>query len=159
MSWKPTGKNRGNRQSHLPHRVEVEAMHGAAVVALTMYDMLNRLTKAWAFLKSVAAKAGGSPTLIRQRIWIFRRLWFVRIVSAGKKSDASGKIIIEKLEKLGLTVSDYSIIADEGWIKTKSNSFATKNESCYLDWRYRFVAQRRDTRSHHSLVRPQDSGN
>lgn len=96
--------------------VEVEAMHGAAVVALTMYDMLKPIDKSVAIsqIRLLHKKGGKSDFNPTKDLDISTAVVVCSdSVSAGKKSDASGKIIMEKLEKLGLTVSDYSIIADE----------------------------------------------
>ncbi len=96
--------------------VEVEAMHGAAVVALTMYDMLKPIDKSVDIsqIRLLHKKGGKSDFNPTKDLDISTAVVVCSdSVSAGKKSDASGKIIMEKLEKLGLTVSDYSIIADE----------------------------------------------
>lgn len=96
--------------------VEVEAMHGASIVALTLYDMLKPIDKSVGIseIRLLHKKGGKSDFNPTKDLDISTAVVVCSdSVTAGKKSDASGKIIIEKLEKLGLTVSDYSIIADE----------------------------------------------
>lgn len=96
--------------------VEVEAMHGASIVALTLYDMLKPIDKSVGIseIRLLHKKGGKSDFNPTKDLDISTAVVVCSdSVSAGKKSDASGKIIMEKLEKLGLTVSDYSIIADE----------------------------------------------
>jgi cyclic pyranopterin phosphate synthase len=96
--------------------VEVEAMHGAAIVALTMYDMLKPIDKnvEISTIRLLHKKGGKSDFNPAKDLDISTAIVVCSdSVSAGTKPDASGKIIIEKLEKLGLTVSGYTIIADE----------------------------------------------
>ncbi|TBX65579.1 bifunctional molybdenum cofactor biosynthesis protein MoaC/MoaB [Flavobacterium silvisoli] len=95
--------------------VEVEAMHGASIVALTIYDMLKPIDKnvEIATVKLVHKKGGKSdfggkatPNLSTAVVVCSDS------VSAGTKSDASGKAVVEKLEKLGLTISHYTVVSD-----------------------------------------------
>lgn len=96
--------------------VEVEAMHGAAIVALTIYDMLKPIDKQveigsirlvekrggksdWSAISGINLKVG--VVVCSDRI------------SAGEKEDRSGKVIVSKLEKLGVPVTDYRIIPDQ----------------------------------------------
>lgn len=96
--------------------VEVEAMHGAMITALTMYDMLKPIDKELEIktVKLVKKKGGKSDFTDR----INRELKAAVIVcsdsiSSGRKEDKAGKAIIEKLNLCQVAVSDYSIIPDE----------------------------------------------
>jgi molybdenum cofactor biosynthesis protein MoaC len=96
--------------------VEVEAMHAASVVALTMYDMLKPIDKGVSIeqIKLVEKKGGKSD----RKHDLDQKLKAAVIVcsdsiSAGKKEDRAGKVIKEKLEKFGVEVPVYIIIPDE----------------------------------------------
>jgi molybdenum cofactor biosynthesis protein MoaC len=96
--------------------VEVEAMHGASVVALTIYDMLKPIDKQIEItgIKLINKKGGKSQYADK----LSRTIKAAVIVcsdsiSAGKKQDFAGKAIINKLEKYHVSTEDYSIIPDE----------------------------------------------
>lgn len=96
--------------------VEVEAMHGASIVALTMYDMLKPIDKKVEIstVKLLHKKGGKSDYTTKQNPSLnVAVLVCSDSVSARKKKDSAGKIIAEKLEKLGLTITNYDIIPDE----------------------------------------------
>ncbi len=106
--------------------VEVEAMHAASVVALTIYDMLKPIDKEIEIssIKLLKKKGGKS-----QYSDILNRTIKAAVVvcsdsiSAGKKQDFAGKAIIAKLEKYTVSIDEYSIIADEmELIQTKTKS-------------------------------------
>ena len=96
--------------------VEVEAMHGASVVALTMYDMLKPIDKGVEIhnIRLVAKKGGKSD---------FKDTFLKDLkagvvvcsdtISAGQKEDKAGKAIISKLEASKVEVLGYHIIPDE----------------------------------------------
>lgn len=96
--------------------VEVEAMHGAAITALTMYDMLKPIDKGIeiATIKLESKKGGKSD---------FKDLPLNGLkcavtvcsdsVSSGTRHDLAGKAVIKKLEQSGLYSSVYTIIPDE----------------------------------------------
>lgn len=96
--------------------VEVEAMHGVSVVALTMYDMLKPIDKGIeiTYIKLKEKKGGKSDFTDK-----FRKDLKAAVIvcsdsiSAGKKEDKAGKAIMSKLEICKVAVSDYSIILDE----------------------------------------------
>lgn len=105
--------------------VEVEAMHGASVVALTMYDMLKPIDKGVEIrsIRLLEKKGGKSdrkpaPEGLKTAVVVCSDS-----ISNGIGEDKSGKKIIEKLKAFKLEVSDYSIIADDKTgIQTKLQS-------------------------------------
>ena len=96
--------------------VEVEAMHGAAITALTMYDMLKPLDKGIEIATiKLESKKGGKTDYRQQQAADIKCAVIVcsDTISAGANEDKSGKKIIEKLEKNNLTCSWYEIIPDD----------------------------------------------
>ncbi|MEP7196136.1 MAG: bifunctional molybdenum cofactor biosynthesis protein MoaC/MoaB [Saprospiraceae bacterium] len=96
--------------------VEVEAMHGASVVALTIYDMLKPIDKEIEIknIKLISKKGGKSQFQDKlNRIINASVIVCSDSISAGKKEDTAGKSIINKLDKIGVKTLDYSIIPDE----------------------------------------------
>ncbi len=111
--------------------VEVEAMHGASVVALTMYDMLKPIDKGIEIhsIKLIAKKGGKSQFKDK-----FSKDLKAAVVvcsdsiSAGKKEDKAGKAIIAKLEECMVEIEKYEIIPDEvDDIQSKIREYCSKN--------------------------------
>lgn len=96
--------------------VEVEAMHGASVVALTMYDMLKPIDKGVEINNIKLLKKKGGKSDFKSR---FRENLTATVVvcsdtiSRGEKEDKAGKAIIAKLEESNTEIRDYLIIPDE----------------------------------------------
>ena len=96
--------------------VEVEAMHGASVIALTIYDMLKPIDKGVEINSiKLLEKSGGksqfaepSPPGLKAAVIVCSDS-----ISQGKKTDKAGKAIIKKLASCNVEVSDYSIISDD----------------------------------------------
>jgi cyclic pyranopterin monophosphate synthase len=110
--------------------VEVEAMHGASVVALTMYDMLKPLDKGIEIRNIRLVKKKGGKTDFQDHFREDLRAAVVVCsdsVSAGKKQDSAGKAIVSKLEPFRVTVADYVIIPDEvDAIRAKVEEYAAQ---------------------------------
>ena len=96
--------------------VEVEAMHGASVVALTIYDMLKPIDKGIEInnIKLLNKKGGKSDWKDRFRMELRAAVVVCSdTISAGQKEDKAGLAIIESLKECGVDIADYVIIPDE----------------------------------------------
>lgn len=111
--------------------VEVEAMHGVSVVALTMYDMLKPIDKGIEIQNiRLIEKQGGKSDFSEK----FRNDITASIVvcsdsiAAGQKEDKAGKAIIERLEKYGISIVNSTVIPDEKEaIEAEVNSATSQN--------------------------------
>ena len=112
--------------------VEVEAMHGASVVALTMYDMLKPIDKDIEIKHiKLLHKKGGKSSFVNEFPIPLRAAVVVcsDTISAGKKEDRAGKVIVDKLNRLDVQVSAYDIIPDEtDIIENKVHEYAKHND-------------------------------
>jgi molybdenum cofactor biosynthesis protein MoaC len=95
--------------------VEVEAMHGASVVALVMYDMLKPIDKHVEISTIKLESKTGGKTDLKLSIDNIKCAVVVcsDTVSKGEKEDKSGKKIIERLQQLHIETSDYTIVPDD----------------------------------------------
>lgn len=117
--------------------VEVEAMHGASVVALTMYDMLKPIDKGIEIASiKLKEKKGGKSDFTDK----FRKDLKAGVIVcsdsifAGKKQDAAGKAIIKKLESCKVAITDYAVIPDEteAILKKVQSLYDLKNDLIIL---------------------------
>lgn len=96
--------------------VEVEAMHAASVVALTMYDMLKPIDKEVSIeqIKLVEKKGGKSDRTPSSEKTISARVVVCSdSISQGKGEDRAGEAIRERLEKYGVKVLEKTVIPDD----------------------------------------------
>src|SRR5690606_14690228 len=96
--------------------VEVEAMHGASITALTLYDMLKPVDPELRIqdIRLISKKGGKSDraadltTRVRAAVIVCSDS-----VAAGSKLDSSGRVIVDKLKAFDIETGSYQIIADE----------------------------------------------
>jgi molybdenum cofactor biosynthesis protein MoaC len=97
--------------------VEMEALTGAAVAALTLYDMMKMLDQSMRIISvELLEKHGGKSDFQKRKLSEGLRaavLVMSDSIAAGRKEDASGKLIAEQLEQEGVEVVDYRIISDD----------------------------------------------
>jgi cyclic pyranopterin phosphate synthase len=111
--------------------VEVEAMHGASVVALTVYDMLKPIDKGIEIhsIKLIDKKGGKSDYKIK----LNRPLSAAVVVcsdsiAGGKNEDKAGKFIVGRLDEMGINIAEYLVIPDETEkIKESALTHSNKN--------------------------------
>jgi cyclic pyranopterin phosphate synthase len=96
--------------------VEVEAMHGASVAALVMYDMLKPIDKNVEIqnirLQEKQGGKSGYPKYSGKELKCAVVVCSDTVYSS-QKEDTSGKAILSILEKQGLRNADYRIIPDD----------------------------------------------
>ena len=111
--------------------VEVEAMHGASVTALTMYDMLKPIDKNIEISTiRLLQKKGGKSDFNDKPSFALKCAVVVcsDSVAAGTKHDFAGKAVVQKLQQHGLNASSYVIIPDEfETIQTKAKQLSEEN--------------------------------
>lgn len=110
--------------------VEVEAMHGASIVALNMYDMLKPIDKGVEIHHiKLIQKRGGKSDYNKDLEQSISAVVIVcsDTIAAGKKQDAAGKTIINKLEALAVNILDYQVIPDEAaLIQEKTKMYVSR---------------------------------
>lgn len=96
--------------------VEVEAMHGGMITALTMYDMLKPIDKEVQISNIQLAEKKGGKTDIK---YAYPETLKVAVITCsdsitkGEGVDKSGEIVIEQLKKHHLSVANKKIISDD----------------------------------------------
>ncbi|MFZ1264771.1 MAG: bifunctional molybdenum cofactor biosynthesis protein MoaC/MoaB [Chitinophagaceae bacterium] len=96
--------------------VVMEAMHGASVAALTIYDQLRSMDPGLSITGVSLLKEKGDKSQYDDALSRPVKTAVVVCsdsIAAGTKQDFSGKAIISKIEKYAVVIEDYSIIPDE----------------------------------------------
>ncbi|HYM94650.1 MAG TPA: bifunctional molybdenum cofactor biosynthesis protein MoaC/MoaB [Chitinophagaceae bacterium] len=96
--------------------VEVEAMHGAAITALTIYDMLKPIDKGiYISTIKLESKKGGKSDFKDQQISGLKSVVIVCSDSVSKKinEDISGKRVVEKLKEQQIEIIAHETIPDD----------------------------------------------
>ncbi|HKR72504.1 MAG TPA: bifunctional molybdenum cofactor biosynthesis protein MoaC/MoaB [Candidatus Nitrosocosmicus sp.] len=94
--------------------VEMEALTGATVAALAVYDILKPLKRSLSINNiTILEKKGGIGDFIEE----FKENLYAVVLtisdSRNKDQDKSGKLIIDVLNKYGFTIVEYKIVPDE----------------------------------------------
>jgi cyclic pyranopterin phosphate synthase len=95
--------------------VEVEAMHGASVVALTVYDMLKPLDKGIEIcsIRLLEKKGGKSDRSKKEKLTLKAAVLIISdSVIAGTREDKSGKAIASKLKTFSVNDTVCHAVAD-----------------------------------------------
>lgn len=96
--------------------VEVEAMHGASVAALTIYDMLKPIDKGVSIgsIRLQEKKGGKSDWKDRFDTPLKAAVLVISDgMASGKKEDKAGVAIEERLKGLGISTAIRAVVADE----------------------------------------------
>lgn len=96
--------------------VEVEAMHGVAVTALTMYDMLKPIDQQIEIGSIKLEEKKGGKTDIKYAYPETLKVAVITCsdsISKGDGVDKSGEIVVENLKKHHLTVANKKVISDD----------------------------------------------
>ncbi len=96
--------------------VEIEAITAASVAALTLYDMLKMIDDTMQIGDvRLLSKDGGKGSFGESFAEPLRAAVLVLSdsISAGKKTDASGRMIVERLEEYDVDIVDYRVLPDE----------------------------------------------
>ncbi|HCR77476.1 MAG TPA: bifunctional molybdenum cofactor biosynthesis protein MoaC/MoaB [Chryseobacterium sp.] len=114
--------------------VEVEAMHGASVAALVIYDMLKPIDKNVEIANiRLLEKQGGKSS--QKNIETENLTAAVVVcsdsVSQGLKNDTSGKLLVESLNNQGISNVDYSVVPDDVSAIQEKIEFL-KSRGCHL---------------------------
>lgn len=95
--------------------VEVEAIHGAMIAALTIYDMLKPIDKSIIIgdIKLLEKTGGKSDKRKNENQWSTKIIVCSDSISQGTKGDVAGKKIIELISPYNFSKIEYCIIPDE----------------------------------------------
>jgi len=110
--------------------VEVEAMHGAAITALTMYDMLKPIDIGIeiSYIKLLHKEGGKSDQGETREELTCAVVVCSDSISKGENQDNAGKAIVERMKQYGLLTVDYKVVPDEvEIIRTQAEILSAKN--------------------------------
>lgn len=96
--------------------VEVEAMHGASIAALTIYDMLKPIDKGITIDRIRLVEKKGGKSDWKDAFDKAPRAAVLVIsdgVASGKKEDKGGLMVVDSLKKLGVECSGTTVVPDE----------------------------------------------
>jgi|SRR5450759_41566 len=102
--------------------VEMEALTGASIAALTLYDMMKMLDDDMEIVgvKLLSKRGGKSDFKINKGLRLRAAVLVMSdSVSAGKKKDESGKLIVGRLKELKIGIAAYGVIPDDAKEITK----------------------------------------
>jgi molybdenum cofactor biosynthesis protein MoaC len=116
--------------------VEVEAMHGAAVTALTIYDMLKPIDKAVEIgnIKLLHKEGGKSDRLKDADTGLTCAVIVCSdTISKGEGTDTAGKAAVERLRQYGIKTVAYEIIPDDmATIRSKAETLCAADMDLLL---------------------------
>jgi molybdenum cofactor biosynthesis protein MoaC len=94
--------------------VEMEALTGACIAALTIYDMLKPVDESLS-IESVRLlqKRGGVKTFFERFDRGLKAAVLVASDTRGEREDQSGKVVMDRLVKNGFDIVEYKIITDD----------------------------------------------
>jgi len=95
---------------------EVEAMHGASLVALTIYDMIKPMDKTAEIHHTRLESKTGGKTDFRKPVKRGLKTAVIVMsdsISEGKKEDKAGKHIVERLAEFNVDCEHYTVIPDD----------------------------------------------
>jgi cyclic pyranopterin phosphate synthase len=125
--------------------VEVEAMHGATVTALTMYDMLKPIDKSIEISTIKLLRKDGGKSNSKEEVGSELTCAVIvcsDTISKGESKDTSGKVAIERLKQYGLETVAYEIIPDEiQKIVARAKALSAANVDFYR-WHWLIVTRR-----------------
>jgi molybdenum cofactor biosynthesis protein MoaC len=94
--------------------VEMEALTGASIGALTIYDMLKPVDEMLSIESlKLLNKSGGLKTFYETLDRLLRAAVLVTSDSRDEKEDRSGKMVIDRLTNNGFEIMDYKVIPNK----------------------------------------------
>jgi cyclic pyranopterin phosphate synthase len=116
--------------------VEVEAMHGASVVALTMYDMLKPIDKEIEISTIKLVNKSGGKSQYKNNDTLSLRCAVIVCsdsVADGSKQDFAGKAVVQKLQQQKINTALYAVIPDEfDQIQSKAKQLSNEGYSLVI---------------------------